>query len=156
MPKINKVAHIVLNCRDVEASVKFYTEILGMEIVNFDTNRPAAFLSFGTQHHDVALFPFQEAADYLEPSHLGLNHIALQIDGGEDQLQEFYGRLKEHNVSIDRTSDHVLSRSVYFFDPDGNRIEVYCEMMEQAEGRQWLQENGGVAKPLAMEEVAAS
>ena len=151
--KINKVAHVVLNCRDVEASVKFYTEVLGMEIVNFNPSGPAAFLSFGTQHHDLALFPFNEPAEYLERSHLGLNHIALQIEGGEDQLKELYAVLKDHGVSIDRTTDHVLSRSVYFFDPDGNRVEVYCEMMQPEEGKQWLQENGGVAMPLELDAV---
>jgi len=156
MAKINKVGHVVLNCRNLESSIQFYTNVLGMEVVNHNRERKLAFLSFGREHHDIALFQFPEQRDYLEPNHLGLNHIALQINGGEDQLRELYARLKERGTRIDRTTDHVLSRSVYFFDPDGNRLEAYCEMMPPGEGKQWLQDNGGVARPLALEEVSAS
>lgn len=156
MARINKVGHVVLNCRNLESSVQFYTDVLGMEVVNHNRERKLAFLSFGQEHHDIALFELPGQSDYLEPNHLGLNHIALQINGGEDQLRELYARLKGRGARIDRTTDHVLSRSVYFFDPDGNRLEAYCEMMQPGEGKQWLQDNGGVAKPLALEEVAAS
>ena len=60
MPRINKVGHVVLNVKDVETSVKFYTEALGMEVMRLRENS-AAFLSFGTQHHDIALFKAPEA-----------------------------------------------------------------------------------------------
>ena len=56
---------------------------------------------------------------------------------------------------IDRVTDHVMSRSIYFFDPDGNRLEIFCDMMP-GEAKQWLHENGGVAKPLALEEAVTA
>ena len=155
MVKVNKVGHVVLNCRDVEASMKFYTEALGMEVVSYRPDRPAAFLSFGTQHHDIALFQGPTDADMLEPEHLGLNHIALQIEGGEEELKELYQNLKAHGAKIDRLSDHGMTRSVYFFDPDGNRLEVFCEMMEPAEGKKWMGENSGVRRPLVLEEASS-
>ena len=76
MPRINKVGHVVLNVKDVETSVKFYTEALGMEVMRLRESS-AAFLSFGTQHHDIALFKAPEGA---EMGNLGLNHIAFQIE----------------------------------------------------------------------------
>jgi catechol 2,3-dioxygenase len=155
MAKIRRLQHAVLNCRDVEASMKFYTESLGMEVVSYNPERKMAFLSFGTEHHDIALFQFPTDTATLEPNHLGLNHLALEIEGGEDQLKELYGRLKANNVRIDRLTDHVMSRSVYFFDPDGNRLEIFCDMMP-GEAKQWLHEHGGVAKPLALEEAVTS
>ena len=79
MAKINKVGHVVLNVKDVDASVQFYTKALGMEVMRLREGN-AAFLSFGTQHHDIALFKAPEGA---EMGTLGLNHIALQIAGGE-------------------------------------------------------------------------
>jgi catechol 2,3-dioxygenase len=152
MAKIRRLQHAVLNCRDVEASVKFYTEILGMEVVSYNQERKMAFLSFGTEHHDIALFQFPTETAMLEPNHLGLNHLALEIEGGEDQLKELYARFKARDVRIDRVTDHVMSHSVYFFDPDGNRLEIFCDTMPGA-AKQWLHENGGVAKPLALEET---
>jgi catechol 2,3-dioxygenase len=153
MAKIRRLQHAVLNCRDVEASMKFYTEVLGMEVVSYNPERKMAFLSFGAEHHDIALFQLATDEPPLEPNHLGLNHLALELEGGEEQLREFYQRLKAHGVRIDRTTDHVMSRSVYFFDPDGNRLEIFCDMMP-GRAKQWLHEHGGVAKPLALEEVA--
>ena len=82
MAKINRLQHIVLNCRDVDASVNFYTEVLGMEVVSYNRERKMAFLSFGKEHHDIALFQFPDDAAMLEPNHLGLNHLALEIEGG--------------------------------------------------------------------------
>jgi catechol-2,3-dioxygenase len=136
MARINKVGHVVLNVKDVEASVTFYTEALGMEVMRLRDGN-AAFLSFGTQHHDIALFKAPEGA---EKGTLGLNHIALQIDGGETELRQLYGQLVQHGARIDRTTDHGMTHSVYFFDPDGNRLEIFCEMMDSEAGRKHMRE----------------
>jgi catechol-2,3-dioxygenase len=136
MARINKVGHVVLNVKDVEASAKFYTEALGMEVMRLREGN-AAFLSFGTQHHDIALFKAPEGA---ERGQLGLNHIALQIDGGETELRQLYGRLIQHGTKVDYTTDHGMTHSVYFFDPDGNRLEIFCEMMPPEAGRQHMRQ----------------
>jgi len=155
MAKIRRLQHAVLNCRDVEASKKFYAEILGMEVVSYDRERKMAFLSFGGEHHNIALFQFPSDTAMIEPNHLGLNHLALEIEGGEDELKALHDRLKAHDVRIDRLTDHVISRSVYFFDPDGNRLEIFSDMMAD-EAKQWLHEHGGVAKPWALEQAVTS
>jgi len=136
MPRINKVGHVVLNVKDVETSVKFYTEALGMEVMRLRESS-AAFLSFGTQHHDIALFKAPEGA---EMGNLGLNHIAFQIEGGEMELRELYGRLVQHGAKVDYTTDHGMTHSVYFFDPDGNRLEIFSEVMDPEAGRQYMRE----------------
>ncbi len=150
MPRVNKVGHVVLNVKDVEESIKFYTDALGMELMSHNTDRHMAFLSFGTQHHDIALFRAPVGA---EQGVLGLNHIAMQIEGGEDELKQLYGRLLNAGAHIDHTTDHQLTRSVYFFDPDGNRLEIFCEMMTEEESRNYMRETGGTAKPLELEAV---
>jgi catechol 2,3-dioxygenase-like lactoylglutathione lyase family enzyme len=55
MAKINKVGLVVLNVSDLDTSIAFYTAALGMEIMAHNTERHMVFLSFGTQHHDIAL-----------------------------------------------------------------------------------------------------
>lgn len=145
MTKVNKVGHVVLSVRDPEQSAKFYADALGMEIVSSNTERRSAFLSFGTQHHDIALFAAPEGA---EKGNLGLNHIALQIEGGVDELQELHQKLVDMGVKIDRLSEHGITTSVYFFDPDENRIEIFCEMMDTKEGLEYMRQRDGVSTPL--------
>ena len=140
MPRINKVGHVVLNVKDVETSVKFYTEALGMEVMRLRESS-AAFLSFGTQHHDIALFKAPEGA---EMGNLGLNHIAFQIEGGETELRQLYGRLVQHGAKVDYTTDHGMTHSVYFFDPDGNRLGATPEVMDPEAGRQYMREGVGL------------
>jgi catechol 2,3-dioxygenase len=136
MARINKVGHVVLNVKDVDASVKFYSEALGMEVMRL-TEGNAAFLSFGTQHHDIALFKAPEGA---EAGKLGLNHIAFQIEGGETELRQLYGRLIQHGAKVDHTTAHGATHSIYFFDPDGNRLEIFCELMDPEAGRKYMRE----------------
>ena len=134
MARINKVGHVVLNVQDVEKSAEFYTTVLGMEVM-LRRGENAAFLSFGAQHHDIALFKAPEGAERGE---LGLNHIALQINGGETELRQLYGRIVDYGAKVDFTTDHGMTRSVYFFDPDGNRLEIFCEMMQPEAGRDYM------------------
>ena len=155
MAKIRRLQHAVLNCRDVEASKKFYAEILGMEVVSYNRERKMAFLSFGDEHHNIALFEWATNTDMVDPNHVGLNHLALEIEGGEEELKALHDHLKARGVQIDRTTDHVISRSVYFFDPDGNRLEIFADLMAD-KAKQWLHDNGGVAKPFALEPAATS
>jgi catechol 2,3-dioxygenase len=136
MARINKVGHVVLNVKDVAASVKFYTEALGMEVMRLREGN-AAFLSFGTQHHDIALFKASEDAGMGK---LGLNHIAFQVDGGETELRQIYGRLVQYGAKVDHTTDHGMTHSVYFFDPDGNRLEIFCDVMDPEGGMQYMRE----------------
>jgi len=148
MAKINKVGHVVLNVRDLNAAIAFYTAALGMELVTHNTARQMAFLSFGTQHHDIALCQAPAGADR---GVLGINHIAMQIEGGVEELKQLYGRLLNVGASIDRTTEHSTTLSVYFFDPDGNRLEIFAEKMSPAEGIRVLREGGGMNKPLELE-----
>ena len=66
---------------------------------------------------------------------LGINHIAMQIEGGAEELSQLYGRLLKAGAQIDRTTEHSTTLSVYFFDPDGNRLEIFAEKMSPEEGR---------------------
>ena len=153
MPKINKVGHVVLNVKDVDASIKFYTEALGMELMTHNTERQMAFLSFGSQHHDIAVC---KASVGSEQGGLGLNHIAMQIEGGLEELRHLYTRLLNAGAEIQRTTEHSTTLSVYFSDPDGNRLEIFAEKWDAEEAREVLRNGGGHNEPLALEPVASA
>ena len=56
MPQTRSLGHIVLKVRDAQKSKEFYTRALGLKVAHEDLDRGAVFLSFGEQHHDLALF----------------------------------------------------------------------------------------------------
>ena len=137
MASINKVGHVVLGVRDPEVSIKFYSEVLGMEVVNYFDNMKMAFFSFGTQHHDIAVV---KVPDDEPVGSSGLSHTALQINGGAEELAELHQRLLDHDIKVEFTTDHNITKSVYFFDPDGNRLEIFSESMEMGDGKKFLNE----------------
>lgn len=123
MAKPIRVGHLVLNVKDVEASTKFYTEILGFEISR--RSDLGTFLTCGKIHHDLALFRAPEDALPVTAGQLGLNHFAVQVADFDD-LKEVYENLLDQGVTMDHNTDHGMTSSVYFMDPDGNRIEFFC------------------------------
>jgi catechol 2,3-dioxygenase-like lactoylglutathione lyase family enzyme len=80
MAKITKVGHVVLGCRDPQASITFYTEHLGMELVQFNQELQMAFFSCGEWDHDIAVIKVPEDQPV---GSAGLTHTALQIEGGK-------------------------------------------------------------------------
>ena len=127
-----RVGHLVLNVKDVDASTKFYTKVLGFQIA---LERPGlgTFLTCGKNHHDLALFQAKADAAPVTPGGLGLNHMALQVEDF-DTLKEYHTIL-EHLDIIQRCTDHGMTRSIYLTDPDGNGIELFCNSQEDpAEG----------------------
>jgi catechol 2,3-dioxygenase len=154
MVKPKRIGHLVLNVKDVEVSEKFYTEVLGFEIA---VKRPlGTFLTCGKIHHDLALFQAPEDAQPVSEGRLGLNHFAVQIED-VDELQEVYQHLKAHGVPIDRLVDHGMTKSVYFFDPDGNRIEFFCNSTDTAaEGLALMRSPERKNTELVLEDVPVS
>ena len=45
-----------------------------------------------------------------------------------EDLRQIYGELKEKGVAVGGIGDHGISLGVYFFNPDGNEIDVFCEL----------------------------
>ena len=138
MARIQRVGHVVLRVTDVEKAEAFYRDALGMETVR---RRPgAAFMSFGTQHHDIGLFSVDG-----EPTrgNAGLGHLALVIEGGLPELEALHQRLLDNDVEIVSLTDHGMTKSVYFNDPDGNRLEIYTDLMAPEDGKRFLAERVG-------------
>jgi len=128
MPQTRKLGHIVLKVRDAQTSKEFYTRALGLKVAYEDIEHGAVFLSFGVQHHDLALFQLA-TGDAPAASQPGLHHTAWQV-GSFAELQDAYRQLGELGIAVDAAIEHNVSRSIYFHDPDGNRVEIYCDMVE--------------------------
>ena len=125
MIQARKLGHVVLKVRDARKAKEFYTRVLGLKVAN-DTRDPGAvFLSFGTQHHDLALFQLAtgEAPEEAQP---GLHHTAWQL-GSFEELQAAHRELGTLGIPVESAIEHNVTRSIYFHDPDGNRVELYCD-----------------------------
>jgi len=129
MIRPNKVGHVVLKVRDVARAEQFYTEVLGFEVVMRLKRPRGVFFTLGEQHHDIAVLEMPADAEPVKDNQVGLHHVALQVGSFAD-LQECYRTLKAHNVRITATIDHLITKSIYFEDPDGNGLELYCEVGE--------------------------
>jgi catechol-2,3-dioxygenase len=80
------------------------------------------------QHHDLALFQLATGAAPAT-TQPGLHHTAWQL-GSFAELQAAYHELRELGIPVDSTIAHNVSRSICFHDPDGNRVELYCDAVE--------------------------
>ncbi|MFQ5539273.1 MAG: VOC family protein [Candidatus Binatia bacterium] len=127
--KIKRTGHLVLRVKNLERSKRFFTEILGLP-QSGDTGKGMLFFStdFSSNHHMLAIREAEEGASMPDPEkHVGMEHVAYEL-GSFAELQEAYRIFKENNVRIRHTVFHGITKSIYFFDPDGNMLEVYCNV----------------------------
>jgi catechol 2,3-dioxygenase-like lactoylglutathione lyase family enzyme len=123
---IDRVDHIVLTTRDLEACVRFYTEVLGMTLEKFRTpTEERLALKFGRQKINLHVWgsEFIPRAHVAVPGSLDLCLISSK------NLQDVIHELNARNVKIeegpvDKTGATGPIRSVYVRDPDLNLIEI--------------------------------
>ncbi len=134
MIRPKKVGHVVLKARDLEQAERFYTEVLGFEVVTRLEQPRGVFFTLGTQHHDLAVLEVSPEADEPKADQVGLHHVALQVENWA-ALKECYRTLQQHGVPIIRAVDHGVTRSIYFCDPAGTWLELYCDVGEDGLAR---------------------
>lgn len=125
---IFRLNHAVLYVRDVEASVRFYSEILGFRRVDMapDGFRGAAFLQApgSTNDHDLGLFEVGETAgrSLAGRATVGLYHLAWELDT-LSELERIAEALTRAGALVG-SSDHGTTKSLYGRDPDGLEFEI--------------------------------
>jgi catechol 2,3-dioxygenase-like lactoylglutathione lyase family enzyme len=132
--KITEMDHIVLNVSDIERSLTFYTEVLGLKgerIEEFRSGKvgfPSVRVNDGTI---IDLFPIQRAAPLEEnkKNSANLNHFCLVV--GADDFSGITEYLAANKIAIregpvSRWGARGRATSVYFLDPDGNEVEIRC------------------------------
>jgi len=125
--KIDRLDHLVLTVDDIDRTIKFYVDVLGMRAETFADNRRA--LCFGRQKINLhsAAKPFKPHARQPTPGSADLCFITTDsIDDVMAHLTNAGVRIEEGPV--ERSGATGAITSVYFRDPDGNLIEVssYC------------------------------
>ena len=131
MIRLTGIGHVLLRVSDVERSKAFYSTVLGLQVTEQDPEHGGVFMALEGHAHSIDLFPVTNQDDSApRPSgSLGLGHVAFRVSS-EEALRDAYFTLEQHGVKVTRAIDHVSQKSVYFHDPDGNRVELYCDMVE--------------------------
>jgi catechol 2,3-dioxygenase len=143
-----EIGHVVLNVTDVERSTKFYRDVVGFQVSRFRPDGSGAFLTCGIVHHNLALFKAPPDARPSQKGAIGLNHFAFKVDNYQ-ALQAAHKRLIEANATIDHIVDHGMTRSVYFLDPDGIEMELFCDTFAtEEEGLAYMKSTRGGAAPM--------
>ena len=119
-----RLNHAVLFVADLERSLRFYTEVFGMEVIAREPRANAAFLRLprGENHHDLGLFGVGTAGGPKRRGTIGLYHLAWQLDT-IDELAEARRTLIEAGA-LTGESSHGATKSLYGADPDGNEFEI--------------------------------
>jgi catechol-2,3-dioxygenase len=147
-PRIRRT-HVALYVRDPDASGRWYADVLGMQEVAREPRW--VFMSFGQKHHDIALIKAQTPA---ELGTIGLQHYGLEIDGDLTELRRLYGMLLRRAVPIVKITDHKAGIGVYFTDPDGNRLEFFCETASSdEEGKRLMTAYGAASDPVHLDPI---
>lgn len=128
--QIKKIGHVVLRVSDVERSARFWTELLGFKVSDYN-EQGMVFLRNASDHHTIALAPATDLTPLSEarPGGIGFHHMALEVDNASDLLR-IRDYLREHNVPIvfEGRRGAGSNPGVEFRDPDGFMVEIYAQM----------------------------
>jgi catechol-2,3-dioxygenase len=130
MPLRNGVlGHIVLNVADLKKSERFYSTVLGLKVSARNARNKMTFLSYGREHHDVALMQLPDGAEAVSNNGVPkVHHFCIYV-GSNEEIDDLYRVLKRRKIPI-VSGPEILevagNHSISFLDPDGNRVEVAC------------------------------
>ena len=123
--QLRKLGHVVLNVTDLEASVRFYTDVLGLQVSDRypDSMVPGGmvFMRCNADHHGVALVGGAKKSDRTS-----LNQFAFEV-ATLDEVFRTRTWLRKHGVPIvfEGRRRAGCQIAVEFRDPDGNNLEIY-------------------------------
>jgi catechol-2,3-dioxygenase len=122
MPRVTGLGHVGIYVRDLERMVAFYRDLLGMEVTKQNWRAGIVFLSAdpGAVDHEIALMRGRPAQDDAKL----IQQISMRV-ATLDDLRAFRRRLLAEGYRIEGVVNHASAIGCYFFDPEGNRTEVF-------------------------------
>lgn len=145
--KIQQIHHVAYRCRDAEETVKFYKEHLDMDFILAisedrvpSTKEPDPYMHVFLDAGNGNILAFFElpnsppmGKDPNTPE--WVQHIAFRLES-EEALLEAKAELEAKGIEVVGPTNHEIIKSIYFFDPNGHRLELTTvtanqEMMEE-------------------------
>ncbi|MBU1311815.1 MAG: VOC family protein [Gammaproteobacteria bacterium] len=124
---LSAIHHVAIICSDYQASKRFYTELLGLEILaeNYRTARDSWKLDLALPNgNQIELFSFPNPPPRpSRPEAQGLRHLAFVVDN----VADFADYLTQNGVDVEpiRIDEFTGKAFTFFQDPDGLPLELY-------------------------------
>ena len=148
-PPIQQLHHYAYRARDAEETRHFYEDILGLPLYHIiqsehvpSTGEYCPYTHFFFRLQDGSFIAFFDLGDDVkcEPSPntpSWVNHISFRVDSMQ-ALLDMKARLEAHGIEVLGVTDHHIFHSIYFFDPNGIRLELTAQLADEF---QMLQES---------------
>ncbi|AOW14514.1 glyoxalase [Hydrogenophaga crassostreae] len=153
MSNIRKIHHVAYRCRDAKETVNWYTQHLGMDFVLAiaEDQVPSTLAPDPYMHlfmdagggNILAFFELPNAPEMGRDANTPewVQHIALEVDSVA-VLESTKAKLEAAGIEVIGITDHTIFKSIYFFDPNGHRLELAAntgtpEMMKQLDDVKW-------------------
>ena len=122
MAAIEGLGHVGIHTQDLLKMRDFYTRVMGLQIADENIERGIVFLSANPEdeHHEFVLARGRD----VPPEAKVVQQISFKVGSPQD-LQDYHRRFEAEQVRIERFVSHGNALGLYFFDPEGNRVEVY-------------------------------
>jgi glyoxylase I family protein len=145
--RIKGLHHFAYRCRDAEETRRFYEEVLGLpltHVIKMDhvpsTGEFCPYVHVFFQMGDGSYIAFFDLGDDVKPAPSPntpswVNHLALELET-EEELVAAKKRLQAAGVEVLGVTDHHIIHSIYFFDPNGIRLELTVKAIEDEEMKQ--------------------
>ena len=124
MIRVLGIDHAAISVKNLEVSLKFYTEVLGLKISPREYQKAGVEYFLDCGESLIGLIQGDPAGEkhFLQDSGLGGNHVSFRVPTKDfDAAVE---DLKKRNIVITFLKKREKSWSVYFLDPDGNKLEL--------------------------------
>lgn len=115
------VKGVRLKVMDLEKSLAFYEDTVGFQVLSKTETKIIL-----TANGSTPLLTLEKASLPKQKKTTGLYHFALLLPSRKD-LGMFVQHLAQRLFPIEGATNHEISEAIYFSDPDGNGIEVYCD-----------------------------
>ena len=142
-----RLAHVVLRTTRFAEMVAWYRTVLAAEIAHADDM--LAFLTYDDEHHRIAIACLP-GLEERSPAAAGTDHIAFTHADLGDLLQT-YARLKSEGIEPFWSINHGPTTSLYYKDPDGNKVELQVDNFATAdECNAWMRSGAFAANPIGV------
>ena len=142
-----QLAHVVRRTSRFDAMLNWYQTVLGAHVVHADAL--LAFLTYDTEHHRVAIAQIPGLEDQPQMA-AGTDHVAFTYADLGDLLYT-YARLKNEGIEPYWCVNHGPTTSMYYKDPDGNRVELQVDNFPTAdEANRWMRGGDFAANPIGV------
>ena len=141
---IEQLHHFAYRCRDAEETRHFYEDLLGLPLYHIiqsdyvpSTGEYCPYTHFFFRLQDGSFIAFFDLGDDVKPlpspnTPLWVNHISFRVNTVQD-LENTKTRLQAHGIEVLGVTDHHIFKSIYFFDPNGIRLELTAQLADAAQ-----------------------